>query len=401
MKSPHLIILIYILFLILTSCGEKKEANAYAVHKGKFEASITETGDLQAINARLITMPYVDWRFSYEFKIIALKDNGTPIKKGDTVAIIDNTSAQKAIDDMQTRFDSEQATLNKLYLNYIIREQEVKTDLSIKEANYTAAKIQVEKSKFDTEKKQKVRQYELEKATISLNLSKERLKTVLASAQKQIKIQKIRLRRMESDIKYAKTSLNEFVLRSPGNGILQISRNRENGMTYKVGDKIYRGSEIASVPDLSQMKVLATINETDISKITLNQPVIIRLDAYSSVPFEGTVSNISKICHLKDQESTRKVFDFEVTLRKNDPLLKPGMTVGCEIFYAKLKDAVYVNNDCIHFTDSSQFVILQDGKKKCNIKLGPGNNLYTTVIGDLPIGAELIPYEKTTSKKIN
>lgn len=398
----HIALILIVLALFVSSCGSENETSEFVVRKGKFEASVTETGDLQAINARLITMPYVDWRFATnEFKILYLKENGAMLKKGDTVAVIDDALTQKSINDMITRYESEEASLNKIIINHSIKEQDVKTDLAIKEASYNTMLLQVEKSKFDTEKKQKIRKYELEKATISLSLARSKSKTVLASSLKQIQIQKIRLKRMANDIKFAKSSLSQFILRSPGNGIMQISRNRSTRLPFKIGDKVNRGSEVASVPDLSRMKVLSNINETDISKISTGLPVTIRLDAYPSVAFEGTISRISKVCRIKNEESNRKVFDFEIVMKKNDPLLKPGMTVSCEVFYSKLKDALYVNNSCIYYSDSVQFVMLADGMKKCPVKLGPGNNLYTTVSGEVPVGALLVPIDKDqTSKKL-
>jgi len=54
------------------------------------------------------------------------------------------------------------------------------------------------------------------------------------------------------------------------------------------------------------------------------------LDALPKVIFDGEVTYIGKLCRLKERNSRQKVFDVEVTIRKPDERLKPGMTVSCE-----------------------------------------------------------------------
>lgn len=389
------------LVVLLAPCCTSEKEDDFRVKKGKFEASIIETGDLQAMNARSIVMPFIDYRFAQvdEFKILSLTVHGTPVKKGDTIAVIENTAVQKSLSETQTRLDVENASLNKLLIQHTTKESEVNTDLMVKQASYNMAVLQLEKSKFETEKRQKLKKLELDKATIALNLSKVKAKSIISSSKNSIKIQKLRVKSIEGELRTIKDLLPLFYIKSPGNGILQLSMNRRTRQIYQVGDKLYRTAEIACVPDLSKMKVLATINEIDISKIKLDQKVIIRLDAYPQVAFEGNISAIGKICYKKDQDSNTKIFNFEVTLQKTDPLLKPGMTVSCEIFYAKLKDVLYINNNCVYFNDSARFVLFEKGRKMQTINLGPSNSKFTVVYGDLPVGEKLIPVDHNQTLK--
>jgi HlyD family secretion protein len=396
MKYPYISFLLLIFFV--ASCSNNSETD-YRVKKGKFEASVTETGDLQAVNARVINMPYVSWWYANDFKVLSLRTHGSQIKKGDTIAVIDNASVLKAFSETQTRLDVEKAALNKLLIQHNTKETEVKSDIAVKEAGYNMAVLQLEKSKFETDKTKKIKKLELERATIALNLAKLSAKTSLSSSKKMINIQRIRIKSFENDLRNIQNDMSVFYIKSPGNGLLQISINRETRQIFKEGDKIRRGDEIACVPDMSKMKVRATINETDIGKIFPNQKVTVRLDAYTVVPFEGTIFTISKICHRKDPDSNIKVFDFEVLLKKTDPLLKPGMTVSCEIFFAQLKDVLYISNNCVQFADSERFVILEKGHKKQPITLGPSNSKFTVVYGDLPVGEKLLPVETDITLK--
>jgi hypothetical protein len=80
------------------------------------------------------------------------------------------------------------------------------------------------------------------------------------------------------------------------------------------------------------MKVNTFINENDFLKISLGQKVAVRLDAMSSVIFDGEISYIGKLCHWNNgnKKTRQNVFDVEVRILEPDVRLKPGMTVSCE-----------------------------------------------------------------------
>jgi multidrug resistance efflux pump len=98
----------------------------------------------------------------------------------------------------------------------------------------------------------------------------------------------------------------------------------------KIGDDIYQGNLLGSVPDLTWMKVNAYVNEVDYLKIKIGQKVKVRMDALPKVVFMGEVNYLGKLCHRKNDKSKEKVFDVEVKILKTDQRLKPGMTVSCE-----------------------------------------------------------------------
>ncbi|MDR1526035.1 MAG: efflux RND transporter periplasmic adaptor subunit, partial [Tannerella sp.] len=146
------------------------------------------------------------------------------------------------------------------------------------------------------------------------------------------KIQEIRVQQIETEIRNAYAILPALTLRSPIAGVFQIARNWRTGTLVKVGDNIYTGNNLANVPELAWMKVNTYINENDFLKIRTGQPVTVRLDALPEIVFDGEVSYIGKLCHLRDnnKKSRQKVFDVEVKMLKSDLRLKPGMTVSCE-----------------------------------------------------------------------
>jgi HlyD family secretion protein len=178
--------------------------------------------------------------------------------------------------------------------------------------------------------------------------------------------------------------------------MMQVLQNRRTRQFVKVGDELYQGQRFASVPDLSKMKVKSTVNEADIAKIHLKQKVVVRLDAFPSIPFEGEIIEMSRLSRKENEKSRTKVFDIVILLYKSDPILKPGMTVRCEIFTAQLDDVYYVENECIIRENLRYYLMIEDDGdfKKREVKIGPRNYQYTVIYGEYSVGQRVLPLQE-------
>ena len=183
---------------------------------------------------------------------------------------------------------------------------------------------------------------------------------------------------------------------------MQRLKNRRTRQIVKVGDELHHGQKFACVPDLCEMKVNTTVNETDIGKIHLDQRVIVRLDAFPDKPFDGKIIEIGKVSYKKDEKSRTKVFDIVILLDKSNPILKPGMTVSCEIITSELDDVYYVENDCILKQDQKYYIFMnRNGKnEKCSVQIGPRNNQFTVIYGDFKAGQRILPLNQIKNNQI-
>jgi hypothetical protein len=126
--------------------------------------------------------------------------------------------------------------------------------------------------------------------------------------------------------------------------------------------------------------------------------VIVRLDALPSVPFNGTIMDISKICFARDRE---KVFNVTVKIAGSDIRLKPGMTVNCEyLLYESDKD-LFVPNSCLLKEKGRAYIFLKRGNsaKKVEVKPGVANSNHTIIYGDIKAGQKLVPFDKVLNPK--
>jgi len=115
---------------------------------------------------------------------------------------------------------------------------------------------------------------------------------------------------------------------SPMDGVV-IRRSVELGDTVTSGVSSFNaGTVLMTVADVGTMIIKAGINEVDIGKIRLSQPVKVSLDAYPKVRFAGNIKRIAPAARLEEKV---KVFDVEITIDRQGAELRTGMTANVDV----------------------------------------------------------------------
>jgi multidrug efflux pump subunit AcrA (membrane-fusion protein) len=385
---------LYSFIFLLLLCCKTDSIEKYSIKKGTFKASITETGELEAIESKVIPMPYLGWRYGWRFKILRLAEHGQRISAGDTVVVIDPSSVIRELEEETNKLESEQANLEKLYATHDSQISQLQSELASEKANWELISLQLDKFSFESDKKKLLKKLELEIASIKLRDLEKKYEKKKVIFDKEIQIQLIKLEQIQKNIDEAQRAFKKLDITSPINGIVQLERNRRTKMTVQVGDEIHQGQSITRIPDMSKMKVQAKIGESDYAKIYTGQETIVRLDAYPEKSFHGKVQYIGKLSREKNDNPLIKVFDFDVILDESDEALKPGMTVSCELIIDEIDEALYVENECIFRDTEGYFVRQKSSLKRVPIELVSVNNNYSAISGDIKKGQKLISIEE-------
>ncbi len=364
-------------------CGKGDDKNFTRVQKGDFSSSIFETGNLQAVSSTGIYSPYI--RGFYQIKLISLETEGTKVKKDQIIGELDKTLVINQLEQKKSSFEISKSDMKKIKVEHENTMKQLNAELLAAEAELKSAEVSAEMAKFESKTAREIAQLRLNIAEIRYKKAQTKIKTIEIVHSEELRINETKMAQLNSDIQLAEKALEMFTLRAPTEGILEYSINRQTGKKIQIGDQLYPFWPIVSLPDMSRMKVLTSINETDIDKIKIGLKVLVRLDAFPKRVFEGHITAVSNICRKKDIKSNIKIFDVEVLLDKVDSILKPGMTVSCEFIIAELKDALFIENTFIQKEGTEYFVYI-DGKLKVNVKLGPRNSKYVVIYGNVKAG---------------
>jgi HlyD family secretion protein len=140
---------------------------------------------------------------------------------------------------------------------------------------------------------------------------------------------------------------------SPMNGVV-IKKGVELGDTITSGVSSFSaGTVVFTVADLASLIVRVNLNEVDIAKVKVGQPVRITLDAYPQRAFTGKVRFVAPAADLVEKI---KVFKVEVALDELAESFKTGMSANVEILGEKRDKVVSVPLEALQRRDGQTVV---------------------------------------------
>lgn len=181
--------------------------------------------------------------------------------------------------------------------------------------------------------------------------------------------------RLRSDMIKVRRNLEYATITSPIDGVV-INRAVEEGQTVAAGFSTPTLFTIAN--DLTQMRVIADVDEADIGPVQEGQKVSFKVDAFMDDVFEGEVTQVRL-----EATTSSNVVTYEVVISAYNPdlKLKPGMTANVTIYTMERPDVLAIPSKALRFIpDEEQLEVL-----KLTAAAMPA---------DLPVGKKLIWQQK-------
>ncbi|MSQ09953.1 MAG: efflux RND transporter periplasmic adaptor subunit [Dehalococcoidia bacterium] len=198
------------------------------------------------------------------------------------------------------------------------------------------------------------------------------VKTMQPGAPLDIAKSQLSVERSQLDLDNAKFNLEQATLSSPISGI--VSKVAINpGASQGVG----ASTVVISVLDLSEMQVDVNIDETDIAKVDLRQPVLLTVEATRAESYRGTVIAIAP-----QSTVTSGVTSYLVSVAVSEPRgLRAGMTANVNVVYQNKQAVVLVPNRALRTVNRErQVTVLVDGKPEVRtVQVGLADDQRTEV----------------------
>lgn len=199
----------------------------------------------------------------------------------------------------------------------------------------------------------------------------------------------------------AQTNLGYAIITSPIDGII-ISKAVEEGQTVAASYSTPTLFTIAQ--DLTDMRVIADVDEADIGEVEVGQRVSFTVDAYPGETFEGKVTQVRLEATTESNVVTYEVVIFA---SNKDLKLKPGLTANVTIFTLERNNIVSVPTKALRFTPTKEMlnpgekiedcqgahkVWVREGKtlKAYAVKTGITNGTRTQIVSGVKEGTEVI-----------
>lgn len=304
----------------LLSGGKKEEKITFdtvAVAPANIMNSITATGTIEPVTSVTVGTQ-VSGIVSKLFV-----DYNSVVKKGQVIAELDKTNLMSQLNTAKTQLATAQSQLNYQTANY-------KRYKTLFEKGLVAADY------FDNAK-----------------LSYTQAKEQVASA--------------KEEVQRAQTNLGYATITSPIDGVV-LSKSVEEGQTVAASFSTPELFTIAQ--DLTNMQVVADVDEADIGDVKEGERVTFTVDAYPDDTFEGEVKQVRQ-----EATTTNNVVTYEVVISapNADLKLKPGLTANVTIYTAERKGVLSVPSKALRFTPQKETV----GKMKIVDVANAKNKVWT------------------------
>ncbi|WP_455517983.1 efflux RND transporter periplasmic adaptor subunit [Leyella stercorea] len=304
----------------LLSGGKKEEKITFdtaAVAPANIMNSITATGTIEPVTSVTVGTQ-VSGIVSKLFV-----DYNSVVKKGQVIAELDKTNLMSQLNTAKTQLATAQSQLN------------------YQTANYNRYKTLFEKGLVAAD--------DFDNAKLSYTQAKEQM----ASA--------------KEEVQRAQTNLGYATITSPIDGVV-LSKSVEEGQTVAASFSTPELFTIAQ--DLTNMQVVADVDEADIGDVKEGERVSFTVDAYPDDTFEGEVKQVRQ-----EATTTNNVVTYEVVISapNADLKLKPGLTANVTIYTAERKGVLSVPSKALRFTPQRETV----GKMKIVDAANAKNKVWT------------------------
>ena len=338
---------------VLTACGSKPQAEyeTTTVEMGNISTTVTATGTIEPVTSvevgtqvsGIVAKIYVDYN--------------SVVKAGQVIAELDRTNLLSTLESQRANLTSAESSL------------------AYQTANFERFKTLYNKGLISAN--------EFEQARLSY-----------VQAQQQAATARQSVKRAETDLGYA-------TITSPINGVV-LSKAVEEGQT--VAASFSPPTLFPLAQDLTDMRVIADIDEADIGEVKEGQRVSFTVDAFPNDIFQGAVTQVRQ---QPTTESNGVTYQVVISAPNADLKLKPGLTANVTIFTLEKNDVLTVSAKALRFAPSEALIAedeaiegcdaktklwIREGKtfKAIPVQTGVTNGTMTEIVSGIKAGTEVL-----------
>ena len=347
-------VVIVALVIWMCSGGKKEETVEFETAKAErqdIHTTITATGTIEPVTSvtvgtqvsGIVSKLYVDYN--------------SVVKKGQVIAELDKTNLTSELNRAKADLSSAESTLAYETANF--KRYQTLFDKGLVSANdYESAKLSYEKAR----------------------------QTAASSRE---------------NVQKAQTNLGYATITSPIDGVV-LSKAVEEGQTVAASFNTPELFNIAQ--DLTDMRVIADIDEADIGGVKEGQRVTFTVDAFPDDKFEGQVTQVRQ-----EATTTSNVVTYEVVISapNKDLKLKPGLTANITIYTLEKNGVLAVPAKALRFTPNE--ALLKNGQqiedlevpmkvwtlegntfKAHKVEVGTTNGMLTEIVSGINEGTDVL-----------
>jgi multidrug efflux pump subunit AcrA (membrane-fusion protein) len=357
---------------ILASSGDAANnagVAAIEVKRGTIKKILLLDGELRAVRSRTI-FGGSSWE---DVKIVYMPPEGTVIKAGDLALELDSTNILNKIKDTDEKIVTAENEIVRVRSQHEAALRDMEVELSKLWLTYEQSKLKAKvPNEVISRREYQDGQLAFEKAKTEYenHLNKIEQKKKEQAAEIQVKI--IEKDKLKVQLDRAKSDLGGMKIKAPADGMVLYNDhwNGSERRKLQIGDLVWPGWPCVYLPDLTEMEVLAQVNEVDGPRLSIGAHAEIRLDSYADKVITGKIKDISQTAIKASRMAKAKIFRVTVSLDQTlMEIMKPGMSALVTVTISESQPNLLVSRSAVKFDGDSAKVARIEGEARREIAM--------------------------------
>ena len=367
---------VVIIFVNLSCQTGKDQFQFYTVTKSNYNNGISVTGYLESQNSDNIICPQL---FS-DLTILYLTQDGQNVKPNDTLCILEAPEIEGNYTDALKELEIAKAEYNKSVENLALQTTLLESQAKSIETSAQISRLDSIQSEFTTASQRKIIDLEIQKAEIEKEKIENKLRFLKKINKSELAKLKLKIEQSQNSVNRAKEVLDKLVIIAKKEGIVVRVKSWATGENLNEGDIVWGGQPLLTIPELDKMQAKLTLCESDFKRISMDQKVVIHVDAFPNIEMNGKVFRKSGAGRPIEKKSPIKVFEAIVKIDTLTRLLQPGLSLTCDVYLEEIPDTITIPIISLFDEDSSKVVYVKDKDKFIVQKVTVATNSATTAV---------------------
>ncbi len=380
-----------LLLSLVAACSAPDAVPTFQVERRAFVHKVTAEGVLKAETTTPLTVPTEVQR---TVRLAWLAEDGSVVEKDDLVARFDATDMEEQLEEGQADLKSARLSADKARVDSGIKVEALDTRRKVADLELGHAQ-RFQKTDADVYSRAEIVESEIDEelaAERKEHATESRI-TQESLGRTDLDLLGIQERRAKQAIEQARDGLSALEVRAPHAGILTLVRNWR-GEVPQVGAEMWRGQDIAEIPDLSTMEAEVFVLEADAGGLEAGKTATVIVEARPEEVFAATIRRVDAVAKPQFRGSPVQYFGVVLAFAAStsmDSIMKPGHRVRATLVLDEVADALVVPRQATVREDGETrvFVAAKGGFEPRRIDTGAASLGLVVVTGGLAEGERI------------
>ncbi|MEO6324876.1 MAG: efflux RND transporter periplasmic adaptor subunit [Thermoanaerobaculia bacterium] len=354
---------------VLVACGAYQAASSFrsqesvpvfVVQKTTLRRTVNAEGNLKAVEATPLIAPGAD----LDFKIAWLADDGSRVKKGQTIIRFDSTDTEKSLflGQADRGKASGQASKERAESGAVL------TGLSRDAEQYRRELVAA--TTFQSKDPEIFTRHQIIEADIDVDLAGVRETNALTSRTKRGKLSQTNLDLFAIDgkkagfkIDRASLQMAQLEVKAPYDGLVVFQRDWKGDLP-QIGQSVWSGFKLGELPDLTVMEAEIFVLEADAGGLVAGKKATVVIESHPDSPVSATVKKVDSLPKPRVKGVPVQYFGATLELARTDPaVMKPGQRVQALVVLGEERDVLVIPRQAVFEKDGKKVVYQKKGKR--------------------------------------